>query len=159
MAKEIKTYDPWWDSKGENLWYQKLYVTLRKKLLVSIGFLNIYDATYNFWSSYPFGKYDFSRQILVVDVLFICLTVDCFIEVAQIKKVFNRGSATIGKAIESMIRIGRLNTPSGLDLPQVFTLYHPCETHFPMPILFDDVFIVTFNNGKFSFQSIASNYV
>ncbi|CAL9109161.1 unnamed protein product [Musa acuminata var. zebrina] len=36
----------------------------------------------------------------------------------QVKKFFSRSSATIGRAIESMLKIGRLNTASGLDLPQ-----------------------------------------
>ncbi|KAJ8491401.1 hypothetical protein OPV22_013122 [Ensete ventricosum] len=36
----------------------------------------------------------------------------------QVKKFFSRSSSTIGRAIESMLKIGRLNTASGLDLPQ-----------------------------------------
>lgn len=44
----------------------------------------------------------------------------------QVKKFFSRSSATIGRAIESMLKIGRLNTASGLDLPQVLTFGHHC---------------------------------
>ncbi|RWW71233.1 hypothetical protein BHE74_00021030, partial [Ensete ventricosum] len=44
--------------------------------------------------------------------------------VTQVKKFFSRSSSTIGRAIESMLKIGRLNTASGLDLPQVRTFGH-----------------------------------
>ncbi|XP_072962703.1 DNA-directed RNA polymerase I subunit 2 [Typha angustifolia] len=41
-----------------------------------------------------------------------------FKNMLQIKKILARSSGSIGRAMESMIKIGRLNTSSGLDLPQ-----------------------------------------
>ncbi|KAG6501709.1 hypothetical protein ZIOFF_041592 [Zingiber officinale] len=38
--------------------------------------------------------------------------------VTQVKKILTKNSAHIGRAIESMIKVGRLNAQSGLDLPQ-----------------------------------------
>ncbi|RWV93413.1 hypothetical protein GW17_00044125, partial [Ensete ventricosum] len=46
------------------------------------------------------------------------LTICIYKPVTQVKKFFSRSSSTIGRAIESMLKIGRLNTASGLDLPQ-----------------------------------------
>ncbi|WOL19443.1 DNA-directed RNA polymerase I subunit 2 [Canna indica] len=36
----------------------------------------------------------------------------------QVKKIFSRTSGTVGRAVEGLIKIGRLNSQSGLDLPQ-----------------------------------------
>lgn len=41
-----------------------------------------------------------------------------FKDIMQVKKFVSRNSATVGRSIESMIKIGRLSTASGLDLPQ-----------------------------------------
>ena len=42
--------------------------------------------------------------------------------VTQVKKIVERGAVTVGGAVESMIKTGKLASSSGLDLPQVLYL-------------------------------------
>ncbi|XP_074556984.1 DNA-directed RNA polymerase I subunit 2-like [Curcuma longa] len=50
--------------------------------------------------------------------------------VRQVKKIVAKNSINIGRAIESMIKVGRLNTQSGLDLPQIVHPHGPVySTH------------------------------
>lgn len=64
--------------------------------------------------------------LYVIRLYALMLTFYIYKPVTQVKKFFSRSSATIGRAIESMLKIGRLNTASGLDLPQVLTFGHHC---------------------------------
>lgn len=47
----------------------------------------------------------------------------CLFTVKEVRKIVCAKSSSVGRAIESMIRTGKLNTLSSLDLPQVY-FYH-----------------------------------